>query len=70
MPGLLADHLAGTWDVAVREVLWDGQAVRRGQGYSVHVTAALALPRDVLEQCTPPSPATVPPPADRKVGVG
>lgn len=52
VPGLLADHLEGTRDTAVRKALRGGRTVRRGQGYSVRVTASLALHRAVLEQRT------------------
>ncbi|MEZ0095946.1 hypothetical protein [Streptacidiphilus sp. EB129] len=51
VPGLLADHLRGNEDAAVREVLRAGRTVRRGQGYSVRVAAPLALHQVVLAQC-------------------
>ncbi|MGW0884704.1 helix-turn-helix domain-containing protein [Streptomyces sp. NPDC002671] len=51
LPGLLADHLADTPDAAVSEALASGRAIRRGQGYSVRVTASLALHPAALKQC-------------------
>lgn len=41
IPGKVADHLAGIdgLDAMQREVLRRGRTVRRGQGYSLHVTA-------------------------------
>lgn len=51
VPGLLADHLQGTEDAALREVLRGGRTVRRGQGYSVCVAAPLALHQAALQQC-------------------
>ncbi|HEY5836082.1 MAG TPA: hypothetical protein VIW71_19690, partial [Streptomyces sp.] len=51
MPGLLAEHLRDTEDAAVRGVLRGGRTIRRGQGYSVRVTAPLALHQAALQQC-------------------
>ncbi|WP_413812658.1 hypothetical protein [Streptomyces sp. OE57] len=51
VPGLLADHLQSTGDDAVREALRGGRTVRRGQGYSVRVTAPLAFYQATLQQC-------------------
>lgn len=51
VPGLLADHLQGTRDTAVHEALHSGRTIRRGQGYSVRVTAALTLHQAALKQC-------------------
>ncbi|MDJ0344200.1 recombinase family protein [Streptomyces sp. H10-C2] len=51
MPGLLADLLQDTRDTAVREALHRGRTIRRGQGYSVRVTAPLALHQAALKQC-------------------
>lgn len=51
VPGLLADHLQGTRDTAVHEALLSGRTIRRGQGYSVRVTAPLALHQATLKQC-------------------
>ncbi|WP_433444990.1 hypothetical protein [Nonomuraea sp. CA-141351] len=50
LPGLLADHLRTTGDETVRQALASGQAIRRGHGYSVRITAPLALHRAALEQ--------------------
>ena len=51
VPGLLADHLQGTEDAGVREALRGGRSIRRGQGYSVRVTAPLTLHQAALQQC-------------------
>jgi DNA invertase Pin-like site-specific DNA recombinase len=51
VPGLLADHLQDTRDAAVGEALLSGRTIRRGQGYSVRVSAPLPLHRVVLQQC-------------------
>jgi putative DNA-invertase from lambdoid prophage Rac len=51
VPGLLTDHLQGTRDTAVHEALHSGRTIRRGQGYSVRVTAPLALHQAALKQC-------------------
>jgi DNA invertase Pin-like site-specific DNA recombinase len=51
VPGLLADHLRDTRDTAVGEALLSGRTIRRGQGYSVRVSAPLPLHRAVLQQC-------------------
>ncbi|MCP3757003.1 hypothetical protein [Streptomyces sp. TBY4] len=51
MPGLFADHLEDAQDAAVHEALRSGRTIRRGQGYSVRVTAPLALHQAALEQC-------------------
>ena len=51
VPGLLADHLQATRDAAVRDALHSGRTIRRGQGYSVRVTAPLALHQAALRQC-------------------
>lgn len=50
LPGLLADHLRTTGDETVRQALASGQTIRRGHGYSVRITAPLALHRAALEQ--------------------
>ncbi|MGW2586642.1 recombinase family protein [Streptomyces virginiae] len=50
VPGLLADHLQSVGDASVHEALRGGRTVRRGQGYSVRVTAPLALHQAVLQQ--------------------
>lgn len=51
VPGLLAEHLHDTPDTAIREALQNGQTIRRGQGYSVRVTATLSLHQTALQQC-------------------
>ncbi|WP_331767919.1 recombinase family protein [Embleya sp. NBC_00896] len=51
VPGLLAEHLQGTPDDAVRGALRAGWAIRRGRGYSLRVTAPLTLHQAVLGQC-------------------
>jgi len=51
MPGLLAGHLQTTRDPAVRDALHNGRTIRRGQGYSVRVTAPLALHQAALQRC-------------------
>jgi Resolvase, N terminal domain len=50
LPGLLADHLRTAGDDTVRQALDAGRTIRRGQGYSVHLTAPLALHRAALQQ--------------------
>ncbi|GLW13054.1 hypothetical protein Misp01_81820 [Microtetraspora sp. NBRC 13810] len=50
LPGLLVDHLRTIGDEAVRQALASGQIIRRGHGYSVRLTAPLALHRAALEQ--------------------
>jgi DNA invertase Pin-like site-specific DNA recombinase len=51
VPGLLAEHLQSSGDTTVREALSGGRTVRRGQGYSVRVTAPLASHQAALQQC-------------------
>ena len=51
VPGLLAEHLHGTEDAAIRDALVGGRTVRRGQGYSVRVTAPLSVHQALLERC-------------------
>lgn len=51
VPGLLAEHLKATDVAEIREALRGGRTIRRGQGYSVRVTAPLALHRATLKQC-------------------
>ncbi|MFB4294883.1 hypothetical protein ACBI99_45155 [Nonomuraea sp. ATR24] len=50
LPGLLAGHLRTTGDETVRQALASGQTIRSGHGYSVRITAPLALHRAALEQ--------------------
>jgi hypothetical protein len=52
MPGKVADFLrAAELDDAERAALDHGQAVRRGTGYTLHVTAVPALHRRLLDRC-------------------
>ncbi|MEO3876380.1 recombinase family protein [Nonomuraea sp. B12E4] len=63
LPGLLADHLRTTGDETVRQALASGQTIRRGHGYSVRITAPLALHRAALKQSAALADAS---PAERK----
>lgn len=49
VPGLVAESLADVADSAVRQALAAGQTIRRGQGYSVRVTAPLSVHRVMIE---------------------
>ncbi|RCG16073.1 resolvase [Streptomyces reniochalinae] len=52
MPGKVADFLRATdLDDAERAALDHGQAVRSGTGYTLRVTAVLALHRQLLDRC-------------------
>ncbi|MEU9800811.1 recombinase family protein [Streptomyces sp. NPDC051000] len=51
VPGLLAEHLKATDVAEICEALRGGRTIRRGQGYSVRVTAPHAFHQAVLEQC-------------------
>jgi putative DNA-invertase from lambdoid prophage Rac len=51
VPGLLAEHLKATDVAEIREALRGGRTIRRGQGYSVRVTAPSALHQAALKQC-------------------
>ncbi|MFJ8036022.1 recombinase family protein [Streptomyces sp. NPDC096032] len=51
VPGLLAEHLQGATDTAVRDALGEGRTIRRGQGYSLRVAAPLSVHRAALEAC-------------------
>lgn len=52
VPGLLVDHLqAVDRPDDVRQAVAAGRTIRRGQGYTVRVTAPLAVHRAVLECC-------------------
>ncbi|MGW2227993.1 recombinase family protein [Streptomyces formicae] len=52
MPGKVADFLrAAELDNAERAALDEGQAVRRGQGYTLRVTAVPAVHRQLLDRC-------------------
>lgn len=66
MPGKVADFLrAAELEPAERAVLDQGQAVRRGQGYTLRVPAAPAVHRQLLDRCQPlDGPTAIP--AQRK----
>ncbi|MFE2528762.1 recombinase family protein [Streptomyces sp. NPDC059382] len=49
VPGLVAEHLVDVADDAVRQALADGQTIRRGQGYSVRVTAPVSVHVAMIE---------------------
>jgi DNA invertase Pin-like site-specific DNA recombinase len=52
MPGKVADFLRGAeLDDAERAALDEGQAVRRGMGYTLRVTAVPAVHRQLLDRC-------------------
>ena len=51
VPGLLAERLRNAPDTAIRDALHHGRTIRRGQGYSVRVTAPLTVHRAMLAQC-------------------
>lgn len=51
VPGLLAEHLKATEVAEIQEALHSGRTIRRGQGYSVRVTAPLTLHQATLGQC-------------------
>ncbi|WP_037851378.1 recombinase family protein [Streptomyces sp. NRRL S-340] len=54
MPGKVADFLPTTdLEPAHRAALDQGLAVRRGQGYTLRVTAAPAVHRQLLDRCQP-----------------
>ncbi|MFI9723798.1 recombinase family protein [Streptomyces sp. NPDC052396] len=66
MPGKVADFLrAAELDDAERAALDHGQAVRRGQGYTLRVTAVPAVHRQLLDHCLPLD-GTAAVPAQRK----
>ncbi|MEU1377976.1 recombinase family protein [Streptomyces triculaminicus] len=50
VPGLVAEHLVDVADYAVRQALQNGQTIRRGQGYSMRVTAPLSVHLAMVEQ--------------------
>ncbi|MET9083230.1 hypothetical protein ABZX77_15265 [Streptomyces sp. NPDC004237] len=52
MPSLLAEHLKTTEAAEIRDALRADRTIRRGQGYSVRVTAPLTLHQTTLKQCT------------------
>ncbi len=49
VPGLVAENLAAVADDAVRQALAAGQTIRRGQGYSVRVTAPASVHAAMIE---------------------
>ncbi|MGW3091576.1 recombinase family protein [Streptomyces sp. NPDC001108] len=49
VPGLVAEHLADVADAPVRQALAAGQTIRRGQGYSVRVTAPVSVHVAMIE---------------------
>ncbi|MFJ9412485.1 recombinase family protein [Streptomyces sp. NPDC101393] len=49
VPGLVAENLVDVVDDAVRQALAAGQTIRRGQGYSVRVTAPLSVHLAMIE---------------------
>ncbi|WP_415958272.1 recombinase family protein [Streptomyces sp. 021-4] len=54
MPGKVADYLRTTeLEPAERAALDQGVAVRRGQGYTLRVSATLAVHRQLLARCQP-----------------
>jgi transposase-like protein len=54
MPGKVADFLRATeLDDAERAALGHGVTVRRGQGYTLRVTASPAVHRQLLARCQP-----------------
>ncbi|MDX2748526.1 recombinase family protein [Streptomyces sp. NRRL_B-2557] len=50
VPGLVSEHLQGTGAERIRRALEKGQAIRRGQGYSVRVSAPLSVHVAMIEQ--------------------
>ncbi|MGW4775135.1 hypothetical protein ACWEPA_00565 [Streptomyces filamentosus] len=54
MPGKVADFLRPTdLEVAERAALDQGVTVRRGQGYTLRITAVPAVHRQLLTRCQP-----------------
>ncbi|GAA4070186.1 hypothetical protein GCM10022214_27150 [Actinomadura miaoliensis] len=54
MPGKVADFLRTVdLDAAERAALDHGQTVRRGQGYTLRITATPAVHRQLLDHCWP-----------------
>jgi DNA invertase Pin-like site-specific DNA recombinase len=69
MPGKVADYLRTTeLEPAERAALDEGQAVRRGTGYTLRVSAVPAVHRQLLDRCQPldGGPGTQAVPAQRK----
>ncbi|MFJ8982900.1 recombinase family protein [Streptomyces sp. NPDC102282] len=50
VPGLVSEHLQGTGAETIRRALEEGQTIRRGQGYSVRVSAPLSVHVAMIEQ--------------------
>lgn len=63
IPGLLAEHLRAAGNEEVRQALLAGQTVRRGQGHSLRLSAAVDLHRAALAQSAALATAG---PAERK----
>ncbi|MET8451645.1 resolvase [Streptomyces sp. NPDC005209] len=54
MPGKVADFLhAADLEPAERDALDEGVTVRRGQGYTLRLSAVPALHRQLLDRCQP-----------------
>ncbi|MFC5801665.1 hypothetical protein [Streptomyces formicae] len=51
VPGLLAEHFKAVKVAKISEALRGGRSIRRGRGYSVRITALLALRQATLKQC-------------------
>ncbi|CAM5348714.1 hypothetical protein SBADM41S_10340 [Streptomyces badius] len=69
MPGKVADYLrTADLEPAKRDALDQGVTVRRGQGYTLRVTAVLAVHHQLLARCHPLDGGQVLPavPAQRK----
>ncbi|MFF2262011.1 hypothetical protein ACWGSB_27465 [Streptomyces albidoflavus] len=49
VPGLVAENLVDVADDAVRQALAAGQTIRRGQGYSMRVTAPVSVHAAMIE---------------------
>ncbi|MEU4206127.1 recombinase family protein [Streptomyces sp. NPDC026294] len=66
MPGKVADFLRKLeLDEAERAAIADGETVRRGQGYTLRITAVPAIHRQLLDRCQPLN-GTAAVPAQRK----
>ena len=64
MPGKVADFLRATeLEPAERAALDHGMTVRRGQGYTLRVTAATAVHRQLLDPCQPSTATKAPRPS-------
>ncbi|MFE2640867.1 hypothetical protein ACFXKF_40195 [Streptomyces scopuliridis] len=73
MPGKVADFLrAADLEPAERVALDQGVIVRRGQGYTLRLTAILAVRRGLLARCQPLDGGQAVPavPAQRKAAAG